>query len=55
MIDKYLRFKSGRVYWRFFDLQKAFDSVEIEALWFKTTRKEIRDKLVNCIKNVLWY
>jgi hypothetical protein len=33
--DKYLSRKRGKVYWLFIDLQKAFDTVVREALWWK--------------------
>jgi hypothetical protein len=39
IIDKYLARKSGKVYWMFVDLQKAFDTVVREALWWKLERK----------------
>jgi D-mannonate dehydratase len=37
---------------QFFDLEKAFDSTDTEALWFKMRRNEISDKMLNCIKKM---
>jgi hypothetical protein len=31
MIDKYLRFKRGRLYWCFVDFEKAFESIYRDA------------------------
>jgi hypothetical protein len=39
IIDKYLARKRGKVYWMFVDLQKAFNTVVREALWWKLGRK----------------
>jgi hypothetical protein len=33
--DRYLRVKRGRIYWCLVDLEKAFDSIDNGALWFK--------------------
>jgi hypothetical protein len=32
IVDKYLRGKSGRIYWCFVDFERAFDSIDREAL-----------------------
>jgi hypothetical protein len=31
MIDRYLRFKRGRLYWCFVDFEKAFESIHRDA------------------------
>jgi hypothetical protein len=51
-IDKYLRFKRGRLYWCFVDLEKAFDSIDRDALWYKLRRKGISDNMVECIREM---
>jgi hypothetical protein len=33
--DRYLIVKRGHIYWCLVDLEKAFDSIDEEALWFK--------------------
>jgi hypothetical protein len=34
------------------DLKKAFDSIDREALWFKTRKKGVRDNMVECVKEM---
>jgi hypothetical protein len=51
-IDKYLRFKRGRISWRFLYLQKDFYPIEREFLRFNRRRKGISDTTVNCIKKI---
>jgi hypothetical protein len=51
-IGKYLRFKRGQLYWCFVDLEKAFDSIDRETLWYKLRRKWISDKMVECIRRI---
>jgi hypothetical protein len=34
------------------DLEKAFDSIDREALWFKMRKKEVCDNMVECIKKL---
>jgi hypothetical protein len=41
IIDKHLSRKRGKVYWLFVDLQKAFDTVVREAVWWKLGKKGI--------------
>jgi hypothetical protein len=50
IIDKYLPRKRGKVYWMFVDLQKAFDSVVREALWWKLGRKRVSAKFIEAIR-----
>jgi hypothetical protein len=38
-VDRYLRVKRGCIYWCLVDLEKAFDSIDREALWFKIRGK----------------
>jgi hypothetical protein len=38
-VDKYLRVKRCKLYWCFVDFEKAFDSINREALWFKMRMK----------------
>jgi hypothetical protein len=47
-------FKSSkrRIYWCFVDLEKAFDSIDREALWFKMRRKGVSDNIAKCIKKM---
>jgi hypothetical protein len=51
-VDRYLRVKRGRMYWCLVDLEKAFDSIDREALWFKMRKKGVNDNMVECIKKV---
>jgi hypothetical protein len=50
IIDKYLARKRGKVYWMFVDLQKAFDTVVREALWWKLGRKGVSAKFIEAIR-----
>jgi hypothetical protein len=34
------------------DLEKAFDSIDRETLWYKLRRKGISDKMVECIRRI---
>jgi hypothetical protein len=34
------------------DLEKAFDSIDREALWFKMRKKGVSDNMVECIKKL---
>jgi hypothetical protein len=36
----------------FVDLEKAFDSIDREALWYKLRRKSISDNMVECIRGM---
>jgi hypothetical protein len=38
-VDKYLQVKRGKLYWRFVNFKKAFDSINREAVWFKMRKK----------------
>jgi hypothetical protein len=51
-IDKYLSRKRGKVYWLFVDLQKAFDTVVREALWWKLGKKGISSKFIEGVKGI---
>jgi hypothetical protein len=42
--------KRGRIYWFFVDFEKAFDSVDREALWFKMRRLGVSENMVNCTR-----
>jgi hypothetical protein len=52
IIDKYLSQKRGKVYWLLVDLQKAFDTVEREALWWKLGKKGISSKFIEGVKGI---
>jgi hypothetical protein len=52
MVDKYLRFKRGHLYWCYVDFEKAFDSIHREALWYKLRRKGISDNMAKCIREM---
>lgn len=60
MIGKYLRVKRGHIYWCFIDLEKAFDAIDGEALWFRMRREGISEKMMNVLRsyivvlNFLW-
>jgi hypothetical protein len=41
------------LYWRFAYFEKAFDSTDRGALWFKL-KKEISDNTISCINNISW-
>jgi hypothetical protein len=47
-IDNYLKVKRGRIYWCMVGLEKAFDSIDREALWFKMRQKGVSEKMVRC-------
>jgi hypothetical protein len=51
-VDRYLGVKRGRIYWCLVDLEKAFDSVDREALWLKMKKKGVSDNMVKCIKKM---
>jgi hypothetical protein len=50
--SEYLRFKRGRLYWCFVDFEKAFDSIQRAALWYKMRRNGISDNMVKCIREM---
>jgi hypothetical protein len=50
--DKYLSWKMGKVYWLFADLQKAFDTVVREALWWKLVNKGLSTKFIEGVKGI---
>jgi hypothetical protein len=52
IIDKYLARKRGKVYWMFVDLQKAFDTVVREALWWKLWRNGVSAKFIKAIRGM---
>jgi hypothetical protein len=49
IMDKCLREKRGRTCWCSVDFEKAFDSIDREALWFKMRRIGVCENMVNCI------
>jgi hypothetical protein len=51
-VYRYLRVKRGRIYWCLVDLEKAFDSTDREAFWFKMRMKCVSDNMVECIKKI---
>jgi hypothetical protein len=51
-VDKYLRVKRGCIYWCLVDLEKAFHSIDREALCFKMRKKGVSDNMVVCIKKI---
>jgi hypothetical protein len=51
-VDRYLKVKRGHIYWCLVDLEKAFDSTDWEALWFKMRKKGVSDNMVECIKKM---
>jgi hypothetical protein len=51
-VDRYLGVKRGCIYWCLVDLEKAFDSFDREALWFKMRKKGVSDNMVECIKKM---
>ena len=50
VVHRYLRNKTGYVYWCFVDMEKGFYSINREALWYKTSKKEISGNMVECTK-----
>jgi hypothetical protein len=44
--------KRGKVYWIFVDLQKAFDTVEREALWWKLGEIGLSTKFIEGVKRI---
>jgi hypothetical protein len=51
-VDRYLRVKRGHIYWCLVDLEKAFDPIDREALWFKMRKKGVSVNMVECIKKM---
>jgi hypothetical protein len=51
-IDKYLKVKRGCIYWCMVDLEKAFDSIDRETLWFKMRKNGVSENVVKCIKKM---
>jgi hypothetical protein len=51
-VDKYLKVKRGRIYWCMVDLEKAFDSIYREVLWFKKRKKGLSENMVRCNKKM---
>jgi hypothetical protein len=51
-VDKYLRVKRGKLYWRFVDFEKAFDSINREVLQFKMRVKGVSERTVSCLSNM---
>jgi hypothetical protein len=49
-IDKYVSWKRGKIYWLFVHLQKAFDTVVREALWWKLGKKGLSIKSIVGVK-----
>jgi transcription elongation factor Elf1 len=47
--EKYFREERGRIYWCFVNFEKAFGSINREALWFKM-RIGVSENIVNCIR-----
>jgi hypothetical protein len=52
IVDKYLARKRGKIYWIFVDLQKAFDTVIREALWWKLSKEGISTAFIEGIKAI---
>jgi hypothetical protein len=52
IIDKYLSWKRSKVYWLFVDLQKAFDTIVREALWWKFGKKGLSTKFIEGVKGI---
>jgi hypothetical protein len=52
IVDEYLARERGKIYWIFVDLQKAFDTVIREALWWKLSKKGISTKFIEGIKAI---
>jgi hypothetical protein len=50
--DKYLSRKRGKVYWLFVDLQKAFNTVVREALWWKLGKKGTSSEFIEGVKGI---
>jgi hypothetical protein len=51
-VDRYLRVKKVRIYWRLVGLEKVFDSIYREVLCFKMRKKGVSDNMVKCIKTM---
>jgi hypothetical protein len=43
IINKYLKAKSGCIYWSFVDTEKVLDSVNREALWYKIGKEGLSE------------
>jgi hypothetical protein len=51
-IDKYLLRKRDKVYWLFVHLQKTFDTVVREVLWWKLGKKGISRKFIEGVEGI---
>jgi hypothetical protein len=52
IIEKYLAKKRGEVYWMFVDLEKAFNTVVRDALWWKLGRKDVSAKFIKAVRGM---
>lgn len=56
IFEKYLKAKRGKIYWCFLDLEKAFDTVNRNKLWYKLRNKGISklfvENLINIYENI---
>jgi hypothetical protein len=46
-VDNYLKVKRGRLYWCFVDSDKAFDSMNRYALWYKMRKMGVSENMVS--------
>jgi hypothetical protein len=49
-VDKYLKVKRGKLYWCFVDFEKAFDSINTEAMWYKMRKIGVSENMVSDIE-----
>ena len=52
IVHRYLRNKTGYVYWCFVDMEQGFYSINREALWYKARKKGISDNMMECVKTM---
>ena len=48
-VDECLKVKKGKLYWCFVDFEKAFDSINREALWYKMRQTGVSENMVSNI------
>jgi hypothetical protein len=49
-VDKYLKVNRGKLYWCFVNFEKAFDSINRDALWYKIRNIGVSENMVSNIE-----
>ena len=51
-VDKYLKVKTGKLYWCFVHFEKTFVSINREALWYKMRKIGVSENMVSNIEKM---